>query len=173
MQPDEPGEQPSSSMSPVPDRIRLTLATDASVGQLAATVDYVVLGSDRINHLGDASNKVGSLSAVLTVRAVSRRPARVVVAAETEKISRLGSPHDALVEANRPDEVAAAWPIADVAKAALLQSPVVEIVNVFFEWVSSRYIDVFITEKGVISPRGIARQSEVAAEEWAEVFENL
>ena len=162
------------SPAPVRDRVRLTLATDASVGRLAPAVDYVVLGSDRINHAGDASNKVGSLSAVLTARAVARPgPARVIVAAETEKISRLGSPHDALVEANRPDEVAAAWPIPAAAKEALLRSPVVEIVNVFFEWVSARYIDVWITEKGPISPKGIARQSEIAAREWAEVFENL
>ena len=154
-------------------RIRLTLATDASVGCLAPAVDYVVLGSDRINALGDASNKVGSLSAVLTARAVSRRPVRVIVAAETEKISRLGSPHDALVEANRPDEVAAAWPIAPGAKAELLGSPVVEIVNVFFEWVGGRYVDAYVTEKGVVSIGDIRRQSELAAEEWAEVFENL
>ena len=159
---------------PVRDRIRLTLATDASVGRLAPAVDYVVLGSDRINHAGDASNKVGSLSAVLTARAVALRgPAKVIVAAETEKISRLGSPHDALVEANRPDEVAAAWPIPAAAKEALLRSPVVEIVNVCFEWVSSRYIDVWITEKGPIGPEGIRAQSAVAAREWAEVFENL
>ena len=162
-----------TSSSARPNRIRLTLATDASVGCLASTVDYVILGSDRINHAGDASNKVGSLSAVLTARAVSQRRPRVIVAAETEKISRLGSPHDALVEMNRPDEVAAAWPIAGAARAALLESPVVEIVNIFFEWVQGRYVDAYVTERGVIGKEGIAKQSELAAKEWAEVFENL
>ena len=168
-----PSTSSTTTRSYIPNRIRLTLATDASVGCLASTVDYVILGSDRINHAGDASNKVGSLSAVLTARAVSTRPVRVIVAAETEKISRAGSPHDALVEMNRPDEVAAAWPIAADAKAALLESPVVEIVNIFFEWVGGKYVDAYVTEKGVISPKGIAQQSELAAKEWAEVFENL
>ena len=156
-----------------PNRIRITLATDASVGCLAHSVDYVVLGSDRINHAGDASNKVGSLSAVLTARSVSQKPVKVLVAAETEKISRHGSPHDALVEKNNSDEVAAAWPIDLPSKEALLGSGVVEIVNIFFEWVGSRYVDVYITEKGVIDREDIARQSGVAAREWAEVFENL
>ena len=154
-------------------RIGITLATDASVGCLAHEVDYVILGSDRINHKGDASNKVGSLSAVLTARSVSRKEVKVIVAAETEKISRHGSPHDALVEKNNSDEVAAAWPIDLASKEALLGSSVVEIVNIFFEWVGSRYVDVYITEKGVIEKEGIAAQSKVAAKEWAEVFENL
>ena len=154
-------------------RVRLTLATDASVGCLAHAVDYIVLGSDRINHRADASNKVGSLSAVLTARGVSRHDVRVIVAAETEKISRHGSPHDALVESNNSAEVAAAWPIPPAAKDALLASPVVAIVNIFFEWVPSRYIDIYITENGPISPEGIAVQSKLAAKEWGEVFENL
>lgn len=154
-------------------RVRLTLATDASVGCLAHAVDYIVLGSDRINHKADASNKVGSLSAVLTARGVSRKDVKVIVTSETEKISRHGSPHDALVEINNSAEVAAAWPIPQAAKDALLDSPVIEIVNIFFEWVSSRYIDIFITENGPISPDGIAVQSKLAAKEWGEVFENL
>ena len=155
------------------NRVRLTLATDASVGCLAHEVDYVILGSDRINHDGDASNKVGSLSAVLTVRAVSRKQVKVIVASETEKISRHGSPHDELIECNNSAEVAAAWPIPQSDKEALLSSPAVEIVNIFFEWVSSRYVDVFITEKGPIGEETIAAHSELAAKEWAEVFENL
>ena len=155
-------------------RVRITLATDASVGCLASEVDYVVLGSDRINHAGDASNKVGSLSAILTTQSVSHKPhVKVIVAAETEKISRHGSPHDALVEKNNEAEVAAAWPIPQGQKEQLLSSPVVEIVNIFFEWVGSRFVDVYITERGVIGKEEIKELSEVAAREWAEVFENL
>lgn len=155
------------------DRVRITLATDASVGALAHHVDYVVLGSDRINSKGDASNKVGSLSAVLTARCVSHKKAKVLVASETEKISRFGSPHDALVEMNNSAEVAAAWPIPQAAKDALLMSPVVEIVNIFFEWVPSKYVDAYITEQGVINREVIERHSEAAAKEWADVFESL
>ena len=155
-------------------RVRITLATDASVGCLASEVDYVVLGSDRINHAGDASNKVGSLSAILTTQSVSRKPhVKVIVAAETEKISRHGSPHDALVEKNNEAEVAAAWPIPQGQKEQLLSSPVVEIVNIFFEWVGRRFVDFYITEKGVMGGGEIRGLSEVAAREWAEVFENL
>ena len=154
-------------------RVRVTLATDASVGCLAHAVDYVVLGSDRINASGDASNKVGSLSAILTTQSVSSKPVKVLVAAETEKISRLGSPHDALVEKNNEAEVAAAWPIAQTEKEELLGSEVVEIVNIFFEWVGSRFVDVYITERGPIGRGEIRALAEVAAREWAEVFENL
>ncbi|KAI4151084.1 MAG: hypothetical protein LQ340_003706 [Diploschistes diacapsis] len=168
-----PAPASASTSAPPANRIRITLATDASVGCLAHDVDFVILGSDRINHSGDASNKVGSLSAVLTTRAISRKPVQVIVAAETEKISRRGSPHDALVEKNNSDEVAAAWPIREEEKRMLVGSGVVEIVNIFFEWVGSRYVDAYVTERGVIRREDIVRQSEVAAREWAEVFENL
>ena len=166
-------EQRDTQNSIIPNRIRITLATDASVGCLAHEVDYVVLGSDRINHSGDASNKVGSLSAVLTASSVSRKEVKVLVAAETEKISRQGSPADALVEKNNSDEVAAAWPIPQAAKDELLGSGVVEIVNIFFEWVGSRYVDAYITEKGVIGKEEIRELAEIAGREWAAVFENL
>lgn len=155
----------------VEDRVRITLATDASVGYVAQDVDYIVLGSDRISPVGDVSNKVGSLSAILTAQAVSKKTVEVLITSETEKIAHRGISRQTLVEMNDSQEVADAWPQST--KSALLGSPRVTIINVFFEWVPSKYISRYITEEGVMKREDIGFKSDVAAKEWEDVFQDL
>jgi methylthioribose-1-phosphate isomerase len=72
-------------------RLRMVIATDASVGILSKDVDLVIIGADRISEAGDMSNKTGSLAAVLASKEVTHGSAIVVCISEADKIAPTGT----------------------------------------------------------------------------------
>ncbi|KAG4432717.1 hypothetical protein IFR05_011795 [Cadophora sp. M221] len=75
------------------NRLEITIATDVSVALMAKDVDFVLLGTDRINEGGDVSNKTGSYPAVLCAQAlsyISPVTVKVVVLSGIEKVAKPG-----------------------------------------------------------------------------------
>ncbi|KAK3291092.1 uncharacterized protein B0H64DRAFT_330772 [Chaetomium fimeti] len=148
---------------------QMTLYTDASAALASSDVDLVVLGADRIAASGAVSNKTGSLPTVLSAKYVSPT-AHVVVLAESSKVAPPGRPEDHVVEDNDPSQVRQAWQaehnkarvreaVKDVESPDHNRAIKIEIRNVFFEWVSERLIDTYVTESGEWTVQQIADHS--------------
>lgn len=168
---------------------KITLFTDASVALASAGVNLLLLGADRIASSGAASNKTGSLPAVLSVKHVTAGRAKVVVLGDTEKIALPGPPEAHVVEDNDPVQVSSAWEadcnsdrvrdgaealdILQRTKASAASSTKVSVSNIFFEWVPPSLIDAYITELGEQTVEDIARHSEKLAEEERRIFGDL
>lgn len=176
-------EDLSTAVPPTTKAHSITLYTDASAALASSNIDLVVLGSDRIAASGDVSNKTGSLPAVLSARYVSPT-ARVVLLAESGKIALPGRPEDHVVEDNGPSEVRQAWQsqynsprVGSSLKYT--KSPdssraiKIEIRNVFFEWVSARLIDTYVTESGEWTIQQIAEHSARLETEERRFFGSL
>lgn len=152
---------------------RITLYSDASAALAAAGIDLVLLGADRIAASGAVSNKTGSLPAVLSAKHACPT-AKVVVLGESDKVAPPGPPEDHVVEHNDPAQISRAWQgeyngsrvrsaaaafrdigLTDTGAGTVL----VEIRNVFFEWVPSSLIDVYVTESGEWTVREIQEHS--------------
>ncbi|PGH04246.1 hypothetical protein GX51_03591 [Blastomyces parvus] len=143
------------------DRLRIEIASDASVAILAKGVDVVLLGADRISDSGDVSNKTGSLPAVLCAKAVSDNVA-IVVVSDLDKISKPGAMEAYREEENDPRELERGWDHHHThgnIKSNLWRT-MVETRNVYFEWVPARYIDHYICETGILDLNSIREQSE-------------
>ncbi|OJD25827.1 hypothetical protein ACJ73_02803 [Blastomyces percursus] len=143
------------------DRLRIEIASDASVAILGKGVDVVLLGADRISDSGDVSNKTGSLPAVLCAKAVSDNVA-IVVASDIDKISKPGTMEAYREEENDPKELERGWDYhhAHGSIKSTLWRTMVDTRNVYFEWVPARYIDHYICETGILDLNGIREQSE-------------
>jgi 8-oxo-dGTP pyrophosphatase MutT (NUDIX family) len=153
-------------------RLKIVLASDASVGVLAKDVDVVLIGADRISEHGDVSNKTGSLAAVLTAKSVTRGKAVVVVVSELEKIAGPGDVEEHAVEDNDPSEVMGTW--GDDAKGAEgLWKEMVTVRNVYFEWVMARDVDCYVCETGFLTREDIGRYSRRVKELEGEMFGDL
>jgi translation initiation factor 2B subunit (eIF-2B alpha/beta/delta family) len=131
---------------------QLTVYTDACAGIASRDVDLVLLGADLISAKGDVCNKTGSLAAVLCARHISPN-VKVAVVADSEKIFPFEAP---AAEENHESEVTGAWnafPSSMEAATALTGTndgvnPATSVKNVYFEWVPSDFITIFILENG-------------------------
>ncbi|KAL2429534.1 hypothetical protein ABEF95_006168 [Exophiala dermatitidis] len=148
-------------------RLRIVLATDASVGVLSKNVDLVIIGADRISEAGDVSNKTGSLPAVLTCKEVTNGAARVVCISEAEKIAPPGAAADHPEEDNDQVEVASGW---NLQSQPSLWDQMVAVRNVYFEWVPYKYIDYYVCEDGILTTEEIEKRSKQTADLTADVF---
>ncbi|KAK2740707.1 hypothetical protein FQN55_008761 [Onygenales sp. PD_40] len=155
------------------DRLRIRIASDASVGILARDVDVVLLGADRISEEGDVSNKTGSLAAAVCSKVVSDRVS-VAVISDLEKIARPGAMSQHKDEENDAQELERIWggqPEGTMGTISTqLWQTVVECKNVYFEWVPAKYIDRYICETGILDGDGIKEQSQLVLQAEKQLF---
>ena len=159
------------------DRLKVTLATDASAAVLAKGVDFVILGADRIFESGDVSNKTGSFPAVLSARAVAQKSGqdvKVIVLSEIEKVSKRGSAEEHKDEVGQPEDLTRGWDLVGVKDVTYLtQHDSVHVKNITFETVPAEYIDAYITENGEMGQQHIREQSHFVQELECELFDDL
>ncbi|EXJ78805.1 hypothetical protein A1O1_09207 [Capronia coronata CBS 617.96] len=149
------------------DRLRVVVATDASVGLLSREVDLVLVGADRISESGDVSNKTGSLPAVLTCKHITNGSANVVCISEAEKIAPPGAASEHPEEDNDQREVVSGW---NLSATSPLWNEMVGVRNIYFEWIPAKYVDYYVCEDGALSTEEIQQRSKQISELTAEVF---
>ncbi|ETI21587.1 hypothetical protein G647_07934 [Cladophialophora carrionii CBS 160.54] len=148
------------------NRLRITLASDASVGILSKNVDLVMMGADRISEAGDVSNKTGSLAAALVSKFVTNGSADVICISESEKIAVPGTAEEHQAEDNDVEELASSWHVDPSAA----WEEMVTVRNVYFEWCPATYIDHYICEHGTLSTPDIRQRSKQTLKLIEEVF---
>lgn len=174
-------------------KVRVTIYTDASVAQAAAGADLLLLGADRISPDGSVSNKTGSVPAALSIRHMAQGGETVVVSEIYKVAMQAGNiaEEHAIMENNEASEVMEAWEQNDRIKGSDIiqdrfeahdsnhhdvhqqqsQPPpqqkqsVVNVQNVYFEWVPPSLIDTYICEDGVKTPVDFQRQSQWVSEQ--------
>ena len=178
-------------------KVRVTIYTDASVAQAAAGADLLLLGADRISPDGSVSNKTGSVPAALSIRHMAQGGETVVVSEIYKVAMQAGNiaEEHAIMENNEASEVMEAWKQNDRLKGLDIiqdrfeshdsnhhdvhqQQPepraqkqsVVNVQNVYFEWVPPSLIDTYICEDGVKTPVDFQRQSQWVSEQCEIVF---
>ncbi|CEJ62273.1 hypothetical protein PMG11_10776 [Penicillium brasilianum] len=164
-------------------RLHISIYTDASAALAAKDVDFVLLGADRISSSGSVSNKIGSLPAVLSAKHISPE-ARVLVFSGLEKVAEPGAEEDHEPEENDPMEVISPWVDSGVKAVNKLQEAiggnkteasncVVEVKNVYFEWVDANMIDGFITEEGALGAPEIRKKALEVKEKADNYFDSF
>lgn len=161
-----------------PDRLKITIATDASVAMMAKDVDLVLLGADRISDNGDVSNKTGSYPAALCARSlghISSASPKVVVLSGIEKIAKPGPILEHDEEDNGSLQIWRIWDLAGGKKDTklLADDPRVELKNVAFEWIPADCVDVYINEDGEMSREQIKVHSVSMEKLDSDVFGGL
>lgn len=130
-------------------KLKVVVAPDSHVCRLAEGVDIVLLGSDRISERGDVSNKMGSLAAVLCAKQISSG-VKVVALSASDKIAKPGGMDEHVVENNDIEEVIEGWDEETRKLYPDMPSETLVVENVYFEWVPARFVDVHVTEKGIL-----------------------
>ncbi|KAM0331253.1 hypothetical protein ACHAQA_002923 [Verticillium albo-atrum] len=156
-------EGPRASENWTKGSINVTVYSDASAAIASKGVDIVLLGADLINKEGDISNKTGSLPAVLSAKFVAPG-AKVVILSEKEKILPFTAPTPA--EENDTGEITTAWGLA----AANSSSVQVGVKNIYFEWVPSDLIDIYVSEDGEMSREAVTAQAQQVRQETERFF---
>jgi translation initiation factor 2B subunit (eIF-2B alpha/beta/delta family)/8-oxo-dGTP pyrophosphatase MutT (NUDIX family) len=148
------------------NRLRIILASDASVGILSKDVDLVVIGADRISEAGDVSNKTGSLAATVVSKFVTNGSVDVVCISESEKIAVPGTADEHQEEDNDKEELTTSWHV----QPSAAWEEMVTVRNVYFEWCPAEHIDHYICEYGTLSTEDIRQRSKHTSELLQEVF---
>lgn len=123
--------------------IPVTLIIDSAARYFMPKVDKVIIGADAITANGAVVNKIGTSQIAL---AAKEARVRVFVGAETYKFSPstiLGELVE--IEERPPEEV--------VPKEEMEKLKGVKIANPAFDITPPEYIDIIITERGIISPQ--------------------
>jgi translation initiation factor 2B subunit (eIF-2B alpha/beta/delta family) len=145
-------------------RVKVTVLTDAAAGIACQGADLLLLGADLIDRRGNVSNKTGSLPAVLAARHVSKH-VRVVVVSEREKVLPFEAPGH---EENDAAEVTCSWGGLGIPDSGGLR-----VRNVYFEWVESGLVDVYVTDEGVSDKEDVTRWAEDIERRARSVFDAL
>ncbi len=174
-------------------RLRIKIAPDSHIAQVVlglASPSILLLGADRISPSGHVSNKTGSCAAALVVRELAPQT-QVVVLSESDKIAKPSNlqlyerdeedrereMQEHSLESNDPVEVTRIWPLAgagdEVVQTLTQTDDPVEVQNVYFEWVSQSYIDVYISEDGPMKQDKIREISLQKARLEDEMFAGL
>lgn len=178
-------------------QVRVTIYTDASVAQAAAGADLLLLGADRISPDGSVSNKTGSVPAALSIRHMAQGGESIVVSEIYKVAPQTGNTAEehAVMENNEASEVMEAWEQNDRLKGLNIiqdrfeshdcshhdvhqQQPepqpqkqsVVNVQNVYFEWVPPSLIDTYICEDGVKTTVDFQTQSQWVSEQCGSFF---
>lgn len=115
---------------------------DSAVRYIMHEVDYVVVGADTITSNGAVVNKIGTSQVAL---AAKEARVRVYVAAESYKFSPLTLVGELVkIEFRSPEEI--------VPKEWLEKHPGIKVLNPVFDVTPPEYVDIVITEYGVIPP---------------------
>ncbi|MBS7642105.1 ribose 1,5-bisphosphate isomerase [Candidatus Bathyarchaeota archaeon] len=134
--------------------IPVTLIVDSAARFFMKKVDKVFVGADAVASNGAVVNKIGTSMIAL---AAKEARVRVFVAAETYKFSPETIIGELIkIEERSPDEV--------VSKEFLERYPLVSVRNPSFDVTPPDYIDLIITEKGIIPPQAayLIIQSEIS-----------
>ncbi|KAK1759987.1 nagb/rpia/CoA transferase-like protein [Echria macrotheca] len=150
---------------------KIKIYTDAASALASTDINILLLGADKISPTGSASNKTGSLPAVLAARFVTHNRAKIAVVTDTDKVgmpNELESNH--VLEEQPGDMVSRAWSQSTIETESMEG---VEISNVFFEWVPAELIDVYITERGEQTAADMAARSAELGREEQRIFGSL
>jgi translation initiation factor 2B subunit (eIF-2B alpha/beta/delta family) len=153
------------------DNITIEVATDSHVCKFARNIDFLLLGADRISGQGDVSNKMGSLAATIAVKSLS--DADVVVIAESDKIARPSELEELGDEENDLEEVSSVWPAEIRSKLHSLSKQKLQLRNIYFEWIPTKYIDVYVTEEGSMDTHAIENKSKEKGRLENTLFDNV
>ena len=124
--------------------VPVTLITDNAVRYFMNEIDEVIVGADAIAANGAVVNKIGT--SMLALAAHEART-RVYVAAESYKFSPQTLVGELIpIEERDPSEV--------ISPEKLKEMPNVKVRNPAFDVTPAEYIDIIITEKGIIPPQG-------------------
>ncbi|ORX95546.1 hypothetical protein BCR34DRAFT_607915 [Clohesyomyces aquaticus] len=141
----------SVKSTPHRERLKIHMAPDCAVATLAREIDMVLLGADRIAHDGAVSNKIGSSAAAICARSWNKK-VQVVVVSDSDKIAAGGEKlHPE--EKHDPREITKTWNEAGVPD---LEGEV-RVFGEWFEWVDPGFVDVYVTEAGVMRTEDIKR----------------
>lgn len=171
-------------------KVRVTIYTDASVAQAAAGADLLLLGADRVSPDGSVSNKTGSVPAALSIRHMAQGGETIVVSEIYKVALQTGNTAEehAVMENNEASEVMEAWGQNDRLKGLDIiqdrfeshdsnhhdirqsepqpqKQSVVNVQNVYFEWVPPSLIDTYICEDGMKTTVDFQRQSQWVSEQ--------
>ncbi len=124
--------------------IPVTLILDDAVRFFVGEVDKVIVGADAITANGAIVNKIGTSMIALAAREAR---VRVFVAAETYKFS----PETMIGELVSIEERPASEIISEADAQKL---PNVQVRNPAFDITPPEYVDLIITERGIIPPQG-------------------
>jgi ribose 1,5-bisphosphate isomerase len=124
--------------------IPVTMIVDDAARYFMKDIDKVVIGADAVTANGAVVNKIGTSMIAL---AAKESNVRTFIAAETYKFSPETMIGEAVaIEERSTDEV--------ISDSDLQGLPKVEIKNPSFDVTPPEYIDLIITEKGIIPPQG-------------------
>ncbi|QRC99243.1 hypothetical protein JI435_065730 [Parastagonospora nodorum SN15] len=134
-------------------RIAVRIVPDSAVGTAARNIDIVLLGADRISSAGDVSNKSGSLAAALCVKQLNSNAAVIVVS----DIDKIAAPEleESARESHPAHELSSAW--APDTRNKLEEMEKLEVFGEWFEWVPAKYIDMYVTELGILDIEDVER----------------
>ncbi|RFU24249.1 hypothetical protein B7463_g12087, partial [Scytalidium lignicola] len=157
------------------NKLQVEVVSDASVATVTRNADYLVLGGDKVLPNGDVSNKIGSLVAAIVTKSINPE-CQVVAAFETSKITSSSfEGNNAKVEYNEPTELSSAWPkdvVDELSKKRHIGFKL-DVKNAYFEWVTAKWIDAYITEQGVFKVEDIERLSKESKELEVRMFGDL
>jgi len=124
--------------------IPVTMIVDDAARYFMKDINKVVVGADAVTANGAVVNKIGTSMMALAARESN---VRTFVAAETYKFSPETMIGDVVaIEQRSTDEV--------ISERELRELPKVEVKNPSFDVTPAEYIDLIITEKGIIPPQG-------------------
>lgn len=152
-------------------RFYVEVAPESHICQLVKNVDIVILGADRISCEGDVSNKMGSFLCALAAKRLAPN-CRVIAVSDTDKIAKPGPTGDATEESGPVQEVMAAWKeetrsaVEGLEKAAILR-----VHNIYFERVPQMFVDLYLTENGVMSKDDIWELSNAKEKAETKLFD--
>ena len=158
-------------------RLEIIVASDASAAILARGVNFLIIGADKISTDGDVYNKIGSLPAVLSAKAISdedpKNNMQIIVLAGTEKVMLPSRTQSFVDENNCPHEIIQGWRKEEQDIGILFNSSRTRIMNKYFEWVPSKYINIYVSEHGVTDKRIIKEQSRFIQNLHTEIFNGI
>ncbi|KAK4228704.1 Methylthioribose-1-phosphate isomerase [Podospora fimiseda] len=162
-----------------PHKITLLPDTSPSLACSDKNLDIILIGADRVSSTRNVLNKMGSLPAILTAKFFCPK-VKVVVLCETEKIAPPGMEDSGGEEENDSELVSRAWEagynserVREGAKLVKERGDEVKVRNVFFEWVPSELVDVYVTEKGVWTVKEIEGRAGELGKEMEDMFGDL
>ena len=157
------------------DKLTVDIVSDASMAAVTRNAHYLVLGGDKVLPNGDVSNKIGTLSAAIVAKTINPK-CHVIATFDTGKItaSSFEGNHDK-VEYNDEAEMIGAWPkgLFEELKEKRKLNFKVRVKNAYFEWVTARWIDTYISEEGVLSIQDIDRLGKQSKELEDTVFSDF
>jgi translation initiation factor 2B subunit (eIF-2B alpha/beta/delta family) len=148
-------------------RLSVCIVPDCAVGTAARDIDIVLLGADCISSTGDVSNKSGSLAAALCVKQFNSNAAVIVVS----DIDKIAAPElDQHAIENHPSrELSSAW--APDTRNKLEEQDRLEVFGEWFEWVPAKYVDMYVTEMGILDIEDVGRVAHEIQQLDAYIFQ--